>query len=322
MVALACPVAAQADTSVMHYHDNPVETAPDQPGTPIELIGSDAGQPRPKARAPMAPPETSAETAAETAADVVPVVAPIDTAPATGPHPMAPVVEAPVIPPVILTLPAAAPKPTTPAVKVVKASDTLPTPVTTYSQPNPSYVVRSTIVSPFTGAGAIATPLTPWIFFDSGAIGLNPASLPDLDRVGHRVHAALSDPSLQVVITGYTDSSGSTQINRQIATQRARTVARALTERLGIPPSRMVVQGAGEDLARLSSEPQSSVHRRVEVALTRIGHGTIPTDDRCTLPASSAGTAPIKGRLVGTTFESIDDYGGGRLTEYCAFTTH
>lgn len=343
-LALALAQGAHADLSVMHHHENPMEIKTELPGTPIDLIGGAPPQPHPKTPAsnapqvvvpvappvltPVAPPVLTPVAPPATTADADPTSPKTDAAPAASALPTVPAIKAQVEPPIIVTVPAEVPEPPDrveyPPVKpvpLVRVSETHAAPpprATAFHPSSPGLVVRSSIVSPFSGKAPTVTALTPSIFFGSGQTRVSPTSMSDLDQVGHKVRAALSDPGLRLVVTGYTDSAGSAETNKRIATQRARSVAQALIARFSLPPWRIMVRGAGEDLARVSSNPYSGVHRRAEVTLVRDG----PNSDTACVMTGPNGGAPIKGTLVASRFDSIDDYGGGRLTEYCGFITH
>ncbi|MEO0617380.1 MAG: OmpA family protein, partial [Pseudomonadota bacterium] len=79
-----------------------------------------------------------------------------------------------------------------------------------------------------------------------------------------------SNPSLTVVVAGYTDDRGNADYNRGLSERRARSVRNALEER-GVPRERMSVAGYGEDdpIASNDTAEGRAANRRVVLRLTR-----------------------------------------------------
>lgn len=103
------------------------------------------------------------------------------------------------------------------------------------------------------------------ILFDRGAIVPNNIPTEQLDEL---VSFLQQYPQSQVVIKGYTDNTGTVQINRQISQHRANTVRNLLVER-GIAATRISTMGLGETqpIASNATAEGRSRNRRVEITV-------------------------------------------------------
>lgn len=84
-----------------------------------------------------------------------------------------------------------------------------------------------------------------------------------------KVASSLSDfPDTQVLVTGYTDSTGSAKYNQQLSQLRAQAVANYLTEG-GIPYKRLHIEGKGETnfVASNATSAGRQKNRRVTITL-------------------------------------------------------
>ncbi|WP_435637374.1 OmpA family protein [Carnimonas bestiolae] len=84
-----------------------------------------------------------------------------------------------------------------------------------------------------------------------------------------KVASALSDfPDTQVLVTGYTDNTGSAKYNRQLSQLRAQAVANYLTEG-GIPYKRLHIEGKGATnfVASNATRQDREKNRRVTITL-------------------------------------------------------
>jgi OOP family OmpA-OmpF porin len=79
----------------------------------------------------------------------------------------------------------------------------------------------------------------------------------------------VADPALELSIDGHTDNVGSADLNRELATSRARSVLGALTA-LGIEATRLASKGFGPDkpIADNSTDEGRAKNRRVELVKT------------------------------------------------------
>jgi OmpA-OmpF porin, OOP family len=102
-----------------------------------------------------------------------------------------------------------------------------------------------------------------YINFDTDASTLRPDSQPAIAEIKALLD---SNVDLNVSIEGHTDNTGGAERNRQLSTERARSVLGALIG-LGIDPSRMSSKGFGSDkpLADNADEAGRAKNRRVEL---------------------------------------------------------
>lgn len=101
------------------------------------------------------------------------------------------------------------------------------------------------------------------IQFASGRADLDPPARAYLDKVGVYLR---DNPTIEVMITGYTDSSGPMDFNRALSRHRADVVA-AYLARGGVGTSRLRTQALGSDEPVTSNDTSAgrSVNRRVEL---------------------------------------------------------
>lgn len=81
------------------------------------------------------------------------------------------------------------------------------------------------------------------VFFQPGSAELDPRAIQEL---GRWAAAAGDQPAGRILVSGFTDTTGSTDANRALSQRRARAVAGALVD-LGVDPDRIDVEGLGED---------------------------------------------------------------------------
>jgi OmpA-OmpF porin, OOP family len=100
------------------------------------------------------------------------------------------------------------------------------------------------------------------IFFKTGSAELDRASDPLLDSVADIANRC---PMVKIEVSGHTDTVGNPQSNYQLSFDRARSVARFLTER-GVLPARISAIGYGETRPIASNESESgrARNRRIE----------------------------------------------------------
>ena len=116
------------------------------------------------------------------------------------------------------------------------------------------------------GTTIAALPARPTVFllyFLTGKDELTPESTGDLERVLADMKAR---PVPDVVVTGHTDTVGSTDVNDKLSTQRAERVKGFLTG-IGIPADRIQVAGRGkrELLVPTADNVDEPRNRRVEI---------------------------------------------------------
>jgi outer membrane protein OmpA-like peptidoglycan-associated protein len=95
------------------------------------------------------------------------------------------------------------------------------------------------------GAALAARPIPPQsftLYFESGTDILTPESSKAFEAVFQEI---AKRKAAEVVVTGYTDTVASAELNDQLSLQRAETVRRLLIER-GVKPEDVVAVGRGE----------------------------------------------------------------------------
>jgi outer membrane protein OmpA-like peptidoglycan-associated protein len=109
----------------------------------------------------------------------------------------------------------------------------------------------------------ITAPSATTLYFDQSSYDLRTQTRHTLDSL---TGVLTAQPSLQAIISGYTDNVGQRTPNLTLAEYRARTVATYLTQR-GITPERITAQGKGPTTPTDTTEATKRTHRRVEVEL-------------------------------------------------------
>lgn len=103
------------------------------------------------------------------------------------------------------------------------------------------------------------------VSFASDKADLLPESYPALDRV---LQALLVTPLAKLEIAGYTDNSGTTEVNHELSQKRADAVKAYLISK-GVDPARLMAKGYGEEkpVADNSTPEGREKNRRVELHL-------------------------------------------------------
>ncbi len=104
------------------------------------------------------------------------------------------------------------------------------------------------------------------VLFDVGQASLLPGAQVKLERMAG---ALQRHPERHVLVEGFTDSTGSQQLNQNLSEQRAEAVRTALT-RLGVSADRIDAKGHGPDLPVASNDTASGrqQNRRVEILIS------------------------------------------------------
>lgn len=115
------------------------------------------------------------------------------------------------------------------------------------------------------------------VLFDLNKSELKASGLLNVQKLADFLN---QNPDRQVIVEGYTDSTGSDSYNQSLSERRASAVQMALI-RDGVNPSRVVTQGYGKEypVADNSSASGRAMNRRVEV--------TISNDNQKVAPRSS-----------------------------------
>jgi outer membrane protein OmpA-like peptidoglycan-associated protein len=103
------------------------------------------------------------------------------------------------------------------------------------------------------------------ILFDAGSIRLSDQEIKKLNRVAQLIHG-LSD--YNVILNGYSDSSGKYEYNKSISLNRAAIVKSYLVAR-GIKPEKIKVKGHGATnfIASNNTAKGRKMNRRVEISV-------------------------------------------------------
>lgn len=104
------------------------------------------------------------------------------------------------------------------------------------------------------------------VIFASGQFDLLPSARNKLTEVASALSSG--SPDAKIVVEGHTDSSGSTERNRELSLQRANAVRDALIAN-GVAADRISVEGFGEErpIADNSTQAGRANNRRVEIVL-------------------------------------------------------
>ena len=116
------------------------------------------------------------------------------------------------------------------------------------------------------------------LLFDLDRATLKPTAM---DNIGKLANFLKQHQDRQVIIEGYTDSSGSDTYNLRLSEQRANSVRDALI-RMGVSADRIVTKGYGEQYPVSSNDSPAgrAMNRRVDV--------TLSNDDQPVAPRSAA----------------------------------
>jgi outer membrane protein OmpA-like peptidoglycan-associated protein len=100
--------------------------------------------------------------------------------------------------------------------------------------------------------------------FDVGSAAIKPQMRPVLDQFAQGL-----DPKMRVTIVGHSDSTGGEQLNNRLSLERAASVRQYLSHE-GVDPSRVLINGRGEDEPIASNETVAgrAQNRRVEIFLS------------------------------------------------------
>lgn len=103
------------------------------------------------------------------------------------------------------------------------------------------------------------------LLFDSGQAKLKPGAHRALERLAQFMR---KEPERDVVIEGFTDASGASELNRRVSAERADAVKQALVAR-GVEPHRIDARGYGPAFPIASNETAlgRQLNRRVEVVI-------------------------------------------------------
>jgi outer membrane protein OmpA-like peptidoglycan-associated protein len=133
--------------------------------------------------------------------------------------------------------------------------------------------------------GLVLTPRD--IVFRPGSAQLDPQATANLQQVARYLRA---NPSRNVLIEGFTDSTGGASLNEQLSQERADAVRLALAND-GVDQSRIKIRGMGpsEPIASNASAAGRLLNRRVRILVSN-ADGTFP---QAAVSGSTAPPAPV-----------------------------
>ena len=104
------------------------------------------------------------------------------------------------------------------------------------------------------------------VLFDLNKSTLKPGAMKSVEKLSEFMK---NDPKRNVMIEGYTDSTGSPEYNKRLSRRRAESVRDALVTD-GINPQRIVTKGYGADYAVASNKTAAGrqENRRVEIVIS------------------------------------------------------
>ncbi|MEG1586504.1 MAG: OmpA family protein [Bacteroidales bacterium] len=113
---------------------------------------------------------------------------------------------------------------------------------------------------------AIKVVLGDAILFNTGSATLSPAADAALSRIAYNLN---QNPKTFATIVGFTDNTGSTQINNSLSLQRAQSVMNYLISQ-GVAANRLAARGEGSNnpIASNATAAGRAQNRRVEIYIT------------------------------------------------------
>lgn len=132
------------------------------------------------------------------------------------------------------------------------------------SQRDTTYIVQT--VKDSNNLDAIRLVLGNSILFKTGSYQISPEAQAALSKIAYNLKQF---PDTDVTIVGFTDNTGSVELNDRLSLQRAQSVMTDL-ESLGIPAARMKAMGEGENnpIASNATAAGRAQNRRVEFYIT------------------------------------------------------
>jgi outer membrane protein OmpA-like peptidoglycan-associated protein len=109
------------------------------------------------------------------------------------------------------------------------------------------------------------------VSFDLNADIVRPGLYPELDRIAEIM---IKYPQTEILVEGFTDSTGSDAYNQQLSERRAASVKRLLVQR-GVQPRRINILGHGErrPVATNSTPEGRRMNRRVAIRINPVARG-------------------------------------------------
>lgn len=120
--------------------------------------------------------------------------------------------------------------------------------------------------TPQSGERIIALILKGDVFFDKGSAKVKSAMYPEIERISKVMNQY---PDTFIRVEGYTDSTGSDEVNMNLSQKRAESVKNLLVQN-GVDAHRMETVGFGESNPRYdnNTEDGRKLNRRVEIKIS------------------------------------------------------
>lgn len=120
--------------------------------------------------------------------------------------------------------------------------------------------------TPQSGERIIALILKGDVFFDKNSAKVKSAMYPEIERIAKVMNQY---PDTTIRVEGYTDSSGSEDLNMNLSRKRAESVKNLLVQN-GVDAHRMETEGFGESNPRYdnNTEDGRKLNRRVEIKIS------------------------------------------------------
>lgn len=109
--------------------------------------------------------------------------------------------------------------------------------------------------------GGVADWFLPIVHFDLGSASIKESAYGDLKAIANVLKG---NPSLRIVVSGYTDKSGADGANQNLSYRRAQAAIDHISKNYGIDRSRLVLNYAGEATPLVNTSSANFMNRRVE----------------------------------------------------------
>ena len=102
------------------------------------------------------------------------------------------------------------------------------------------------------------------ITFDTDSAAVTRSQVDELAEIGNAIAEIVEDdPRELFLVEGHTDAVGRELYNLTLSDRRAETIARILTDRYGVPPENLIVEGYGEQYLKIDTQEAERANRRV-----------------------------------------------------------
>ena len=137
------------------------------------------------------------------------------------------------------------------------------------------------------------------LFFGAGSTELSDESKVKLDKIGEII-GAYSDTDAQILISAYTDASGTEEQNQAISRKRIEAVQSYLAGKFQIPAAKFVTAAVGAANVEATRDPYAAENRRVVISLLNLDlsrEGGAPVASAEEPAATMTARGPRRGRV-------------------------